>query len=132
LLTAIHAAGGLAARAWLLLRSKRAAWLPQRFAHQEGEMSRRAVETLPASATDLRALVAESAYFKAERRGFAPGHELEDWLAAERELVVREPQPTKPTRAAPAAAPTAKKRAVARKSNGGISVKRAATLEKVD
>jgi hypothetical protein len=26
-----------------------------------------------------------AAYFKAERRGFAPGHELEDWLAAEKE-----------------------------------------------
>ena len=30
--------------------------------------------------------VAERAYFKAERRGFAPGYELEDWLAAEREV----------------------------------------------
>lgn len=26
-----------------------------------------------------------AAYVKAERRGFAPGHELEDWLAAEME-----------------------------------------------
>jgi len=24
--------------------------------------------------------IAEAAYFRAERRGFAPGHELEDWL----------------------------------------------------
>ncbi len=32
------------------------------------------------------ALVAENAYFRAERRGFAPGHELEDWLAAEAEV----------------------------------------------
>lgn len=32
--------------------------------------------------------VAERAYFKAERRGFAPGYELEDWLAAEREVSV--------------------------------------------
>jgi hypothetical protein len=32
------------------------------------------------------ATVAERAYYKAERRGFAPGHELEDWLAAEREV----------------------------------------------
>jgi hypothetical protein len=28
--------------------------------------------------------VAERAYFLAEARGFAPGHELDDWLAAER------------------------------------------------
>lgn len=30
--------------------------------------------------------IAELAYYKAERRGFEPGHELEDWLEAEREL----------------------------------------------
>ncbi len=31
-------------------------------------------------------LIAEAAYRLAESRGFAPGHELEDWLAAEREV----------------------------------------------
>lgn len=30
-----------------------------------------------------RRLVAAEAYFLAERRGFAAGHELEDWVAAE-------------------------------------------------
>lgn len=30
--------------------------------------------------------IAESAYYKAEARGFEPGHELEDWLAAESEI----------------------------------------------
>jgi hypothetical protein len=30
--------------------------------------------------------VAELAYFRALRRGFEPGHELEDWLAAEAEI----------------------------------------------
>ena len=29
-----------------------------------------------------RALIAETAYLRAERRGFTPGHEAEDWLAA--------------------------------------------------
>jgi hypothetical protein len=33
------------------------------------------------------ALIAQAAYFRAERRGFAPGHELEDWLAAEAEVL---------------------------------------------
>jgi hypothetical protein len=33
-----------------------------------------------------RALIAEAAYLRAERRGFAPGHETEDWLAAEVEV----------------------------------------------
>jgi hypothetical protein len=33
-----------------------------------------------------RALIAEGAYLRAERRGFEPGHETEDWLAAESEV----------------------------------------------
>jgi hypothetical protein len=32
------------------------------------------------------ALIAEAAYFRAEKRGFAPGNEAEDWLAAEQEV----------------------------------------------
>jgi len=40
----------------------------------------------PVSADDRRALIAEAAYLRAERRGFAPGHETEDWLAAEAEV----------------------------------------------
>jgi hypothetical protein len=31
-------------------------------------------------------MIAENAYYRAERRGFLPGHEMEDWLAAEREV----------------------------------------------
>jgi hypothetical protein len=31
-------------------------------------------------------MIAEGAYLRAERRGFAPGHEAEDWLAAEAEV----------------------------------------------
>jgi hypothetical protein len=33
-----------------------------------------------------RTLIAETAYLRAERRGFEPGHETEDWLAAETEV----------------------------------------------
>ena len=32
------------------------------------------------------ALIAKAAYFRSQERGFAPGHELEDWLAAEAEV----------------------------------------------
>jgi hypothetical protein len=32
------------------------------------------------------ALIAEAAYFRAQRRGFEPGHEEEDWLAAEADV----------------------------------------------
>lgn len=35
---------------------------------------------------DRCCLVAELAYYKAEARGFEPGHELEDWLSAEAEV----------------------------------------------
>jgi hypothetical protein len=31
-------------------------------------------------------MVAEAAYYRAERRGFAPGNEMEDWLQAETEI----------------------------------------------
>ncbi|MFZ2170691.1 MAG: DUF2934 domain-containing protein [Methylococcaceae bacterium] len=36
---------------------------------------------------DREAKIAELAYNKAESRGFEPGHELEDWLEAEREYL---------------------------------------------
>lgn len=33
-----------------------------------------------------RGMIAEGAYLRAERRGFAPGHEAQDWLDAEAEV----------------------------------------------
>lgn len=33
-----------------------------------------------------RAMIAKAAYYRAEQRGFEPGHELEDWCAAETEI----------------------------------------------
>jgi hypothetical protein len=35
-------------------------------------------------------LIAEFAYFRALNRGFEPGHEVEDWLAAEAEIKKRQ------------------------------------------
>jgi hypothetical protein len=35
-------------------------------------------------------IIARSAYYRAERRGFAPGYEVEDWLEAEREVLDKE------------------------------------------
>ena len=32
--------------------------------------------------------IAELAYYKAESRGFEPGHEMDDWLEAEQELML--------------------------------------------
>jgi hypothetical protein len=43
----------------------------------------------PASADDIaerHERIARAAYLRAEARGFEPGHELEDWLEAEREI----------------------------------------------
>ncbi len=36
---------------------------------------------------DYDANIAELAYFKAEQRGFDPGHELEDWYKAQHEFL---------------------------------------------
>ena len=46
-----------------------------------------APESLPSQpAADLQSQIAERAYLRAQLRGFAPGLELDDWLAAEAEL----------------------------------------------
>lgn len=38
------------------------------------------------TAEERLAMISEAAYYKAEKRQFAPGHEAEDWAAAEREI----------------------------------------------
>ena len=42
-----------------------------------------------ASAEEIRQLIAEAAYYRAKERGFTPGHELEDWVQAESEVMRR-------------------------------------------
>lgn len=42
--------------------------------------------TATASVKTREAAIREKAYLIAERRGFIPGHELEDWLQAEAEI----------------------------------------------
>ena len=34
-------------------------------------------------AIDITSMIATAAYYRAAQRGFAPGHELDDWLQAE-------------------------------------------------
>jgi hypothetical protein len=41
------------------------------------------------SESERRAEIAAAAYLRAERRNFAAGHEVEDWLAAEAEVNAR-------------------------------------------
>jgi hypothetical protein len=37
----------------------------------------------------FREMIAVCAYYKAEKRGFKPGHEMDDWLEAEQEIISR-------------------------------------------
>jgi Protein of unknown function (DUF2934) len=43
-------------------------------------------EKFQLSAEERHHMIAKAAYFRAELRGFTPGHELADWLEAEAEL----------------------------------------------
>lgn len=45
---------------------------------------------------DLAERISQRAYEIAERRGFSPGQELDDWLAAEREVEAGKPRNTPP------------------------------------
>ena len=40
-------------------------------------------------AEEVRKLIAEAAYYRAKKRGFTPGHEVEDWVQAEAEVLRR-------------------------------------------
>ena len=62
---------------------------PARNARKSTTKKSRSVTAKPDSKIDAEkrhALIAEAAYLRAERRGFAPGHEEDDWLAAETEI----------------------------------------------
>jgi len=57
---------------------------PKRRASRPGKKS--ANKAAAFSAPIDRWQIEREAYLRAERRGFEPGHELEDWLAAEHSL----------------------------------------------
>jgi hypothetical protein len=59
---------------------------PPKRAASIGLIGNLALYIVPHAGEDRRVSIAKIAYFKAERRGFAPGHEIEDWLAAEDEV----------------------------------------------
>ena len=48
------------------------------------------------SPEELRKLISEAAYYRAKQRGFAPGHEVEDWIQAEAEVIGRLSGPAGP------------------------------------
>ena len=55
---------------------------------QTAEITKATLERrdIPSFSDSREQRVAEAAYWRAERRGFEPGYELDDWLAAEREI----------------------------------------------
>jgi hypothetical protein len=60
----------------------------------DSDAAQLAVVDAEARSADHEVRVALAAYFIAEKRGFGPGHELADWLAAEAELAkVAQPLP---------------------------------------
>ncbi len=57
-----------------------------------GNLARRVAQPAPQPAVDAdtrRMMIAEAAYYFAEKRGFAPGGELQDWLEAETQIQAR-------------------------------------------
>ncbi len=68
--------------------AKRPARNPAKSAPRRAQQSKAdpALRMDPVSDDVRRAMIAEAAYFHAERRGFGPGGEVEDWLAAEAEV----------------------------------------------
>ena len=52
------------------------------------EMASQTAQDRPVDPQIREVMIAEAAYYCAEKRGFAPGHELEDWLEAEAQIEV--------------------------------------------
>jgi len=60
----------------------------------------------PPVPVDRESMVRMAAFFRAERRGFAPGYEIEDWLAAEAEVAgLEQSRPAAKARKTPARKP---------------------------
>ena len=54
----------------------------------EQEYAAAAAVEMP-SAAEIYELIAQAAYYRAEKRGFTPGLEADDWLQAETEIMER-------------------------------------------
>jgi Protein of unknown function (DUF2934) len=57
-----------------------------RTATRVGQKSAATAADVAVSTETRQAMIAEAAYLRAEQRGFASGHEEEDWLLAERDV----------------------------------------------
>ena len=81
----------------------------KKVAPEKAAAARRPPKAVPSVPADRDSMVRIAAYLRAERRGFAPGYEIEDWLAAEAEVSARQ-------NARPAAQP---RKTATRKPRGG-------------
>jgi hypothetical protein len=52
---------------------------------QAAEATAPALTAMP-TPEEIKEMIAKAAYFLAEERNFSPGHELDDWLEAERRI----------------------------------------------
>jgi hypothetical protein len=76
-------------------------------ASEDADVAQPAAPDAEAQVADHQIKVAMAAYFIAEKRGFEPGHELEDWVAAEAETAKAEtPSVLKPIHPSPARSAT--------------------------
>ena len=50
------------------------------------EITQTPAEADVSARAELDRMICEAAYYIAEQRGFEPGHELDDWLAAEAQI----------------------------------------------
>jgi hypothetical protein len=69
-----------------VMRARRGVKSAQR-ASGAGERGSRGNGHTDLSKDEINRMIAEAAYLRAARRGFAPGGEMDDWLAAEREIL---------------------------------------------
>lgn len=61
---------------------------PARKTPASGDEARSTKQTAPGD--ELRAQIAQAAYYRALQRGFTPGFEVEDWVQAEAEVLKRQ------------------------------------------
>jgi len=67
-------------------RTRAKATAPRVSAKKPAVAAKSPVAAVPVSEDVRRGMIAEGAFLRAERRGFAPGHEAQDWLEAEAEV----------------------------------------------
>jgi hypothetical protein len=67
-------------------RQRKSPSSPSSTSPRDTTSSHTAAAKAPHPGVDRYASIAQAAYFRSQHRGFKPGHEMEDWLAAEAEV----------------------------------------------